>query len=405
MPKFKYKAKDKFGKLVSGVMSGEDSGAVARHLGSGGYAPISIEETKDVADLLGGVGHLFENIKPQDMALFTRQLLTLQQAGVSLLTSLSTIAKQTENPRFKNIINELEVSIEQGASFSAALAKYPDIFPELYVNMVKAGESSGTLEEMLLRLAEFEEKEMETVAKIKAATRYPIIVLIALFFAFLVMVNFVVPKFTGIYGTFSAQLPLPTRALLGLSYIMRHYWFLIIAVISGSVYMFLRYIKTKKGRLAWDTFKLKVPVFGKLTTMLVMARFARTLAVLLKSGLPVLQVLDIVSRTVGNAKLSNAIDELSVSVKEGKGISTPMASSGLFPPMVLQMVAIGEETGKIDELLLKVSEYYDQQSDYMMDNLSAMIEPVFVLGLGAMVLSMALAIFLPMWNLVGIFKH
>jgi MSHA biogenesis protein MshG len=258
---------------------------------------------------------------------------------------------------------------------------------------------------MLLRLAEFEEKEIETSAKIKTATRYPLIVLIALFGAFIVMINFVVPKFTGIYGTFNAQLPLPTRILLGLSYVMKHYWFLILAVISGSIFLFLRYIRTKAGKLQWDTFKLKVPIFGPLTMMLVMSRFARTLAVLLKSGLPVLQVLDIVSRTVGNAKLSNAIDALAVSVKEGKGISTPMSSSGLFPPMVIQMVAIGEETGKIDELLMKVSEYYDQQSNYMMDNLSAMIEPIFVLGLGAMVLSMALAIFLPMWNLVGIFKH
>jgi len=404
MANFKYKARDRFGKPVSGRMSGETKAAIAESLGAAGYVPVSIEESSDVK-WLEGVSALFGKITVEDITLFTRQLLTLQQAGVALLTSLSTLEKQATNARFKTVIRDLALSVEQGSSLSGALAKYPSIFSELYMNMVKAGEASGTMEEMLLRLAEFEEKEIDTQAKIKSATRYPMIVLIALFAAFLIMVNVVIPKFAGIYGTFNAKLPLPTRLLIGLSYLMRHYWFLFIAGAAGVVYAFLRYINTKFGRLQWDTFKLRVPVFGPLTSMLIMSRFARTLAVLLKSGLPVLEVLDMVSRTAGNAKVAIAVDALASSVKEGKGLSAPMAAGGLFPPLVVQMVAIGEETGKIDELLMKVSEYYDQRSDYMMENLSAMIEPVFVLGLGGMVLTMALAIFLPMWNLIGLFKH
>ena len=405
MPNFRYKAKDRFGKSVSGVMAADNKDAVAAHLDSTGYTPVSIEDAGDAKGVLVRMPNIFDRIKLEEVTLFTRQLMTLQQAGVTILASLYTLEKQTDNPRFKGIMRDLGSAIEGGSSLSDAFSKHPDVFSELYVNMIKAGEASGTLEEMLKRLAEFEEKEMETIAKIKAATRYPTIVLIALFCAFLVMVNVVIPKFTGIYGTFNAQLPLPTRVLLGLSYVMRHFWYLIVIGAAGSIYLFHRYINTKMGRLQWDSFKLKVPIFGKLTSMLVMSRFARTLAVLLKSGLPVLQVLDMVSRTVGNTKISLAVDALAESVKEGKGISGPMGASGLFPPMIIQMVAVGEETGKVDELLMKVSEYYDQQSDYMMENLSTMIEPIFVLGLGGMVLSMALAIFLPMWNLIGVFKH
>ncbi|MDD5436687.1 MAG: type II secretion system F family protein, partial [Candidatus Omnitrophica bacterium] len=381
-----------------------DKSAVAQNLSSAGYITTSIEEAKETKRL-GQAGAIFDRITLEDLTIFTRQLLTLQKSGVALLASLSTLEKQTEKKRFKDIIRDVGVSVEQGASLSSALAKHPKVFSELYVNMVKAGEASGTLEEMLSRLAEFEEKEITTQAKIKSATRYPTIVLIALFCAFLIMVNVVVPKFSGIYDTFHAQLPLPTRVLLWLSFVMRHYWYLILAAMAGVVFLFLRYIHTKSGRVQWDTFKLKVPIVGPLLMLMVMSRFARTLAVLLKSGLPVLNVLDMVSRTVGNAKVSLAVDALTVSVKEGKGLSAPMSTSGLFPPMVIQMVAIGEETGKIDELLMKVSEYYDQRSDYMMENLATMIEPIFVLCLGGMVLSMALAIFLPMWNLISIFKH
>jgi type II secretory pathway component PulF len=406
MANFKYRAKDKYGRTVSGNMTGEDKGAVAKQLDTAGYVPISVEEFTEGKDILSRLlSGMLKRVSLEELALFTRQLLTLQESGVAMMLALGTLEKQAQNRYFKEVIRDVASSVEHGSSLSEALAKHPDIFTELYVNMIKAGEASGSMEEMLRRLAEFEEKDMDNRSKIKSATRYPMMTLGALFFAFLVMVNFVIPKFSSIFGQFNKALPLPTRIMLGLSYFMRHYWLLIIIMTAAVVYAFVRYMNTKNGRLVWDTFTLKVPIFGKLVSMLTMSRFARTMSILLKSGLPVLQVLDMSARTVGNARISAAVNSISENVREGKGISGPMSLSGLFPPMVVQMVAIGEDTGKVDELLLKVSDYYDQQSDYMMKNLSTMIEPIFVLCLGAMVLVVALSVFLPMWNLISVFNH
>lgn len=406
MKNFRYKAKDKYGRTVTGAMTGEDKDAVAKQLGVSGYVPISIEEHKEASDIVSlFLSGLFKKVTPEELGLFTRQLLTLQESGVTMMMTLSTLEKQTQNNYFKEIIRDITSSIEHGSSLSDSLAKHPKIFPELYVNMVKAGEASGALEDMLRRLAEFEEKDTENRSKIKSATRYPAMTLGALFFAFLIMVNFVIPKFAGIFGQFGKELPLPTRIMLGLSFFMQHYWFVLIGSIIALIYLFMWYIHTDKGRLQWDTFKLKVPVFGPLVSLLTMSRFARTTSILLKSGLPVLQVLDMSARTVGNMRISGVVDAISANVREGKGMSGPMGLSGVFPPMVVQMVAIGEETGKVDELLLKVSDYYDQQSDYMMKNLATLIEPIFVLGLGAMVLVVALSVFLPMWNLISVFNH
>jgi MSHA biogenesis protein MshG len=297
-------------------------------------------------------------------------------------------------------------SVESGSSLSEAMMKYRKVFNELYVNMVKAGEVSGLLDEVLERLAEFGERELDNRTKIKTATRYPLITLVALFFAFVIVVTFVIPKFANIFSQFKANLPLPTKILLATSTFMQRFWYIVVLVVVALAFLFLRYVNTKRGRPQWDYVKLRIPLFGPIISMLVMSRFARTMSILIRSGLPILQVLDMVSRTVGNAAVSRTVDEIAANVREGKSISAPMGLSKLFPPIVVQMVAVGEDTGKIDELLMKVSEYYDQQSDYSMKNLSTMIEPVFVLILGVMVLIMALAIFLPMWNLASVvIKH
>jgi len=401
---YRYKARDKYGKFVSGIIAGEDRDAVAKHLHGMGYVPVGIEETKQLDIGLTKRFDIFNRITAAEVNLFTRQLLTLQRAGVPLLTGLDVMVKQTSNRRFKEVIGSAASEVETGISFSDALAKHKDVFGELYVNMVKAGEASGLLDDMLSRLAELGERDIETEQKIKAATRYPLITLGALFCAFLIVVTFVIPRFAAVFSQFGTNLPLPTRMLLALSYIMQHYWLIFILAIGSAVYAFFRYIHSQKGRMRWDGLKLHVPVFGPLVTMLVMSRFSRTMALLIKSGLPILQVLEMTARTVNNAVVGRAIENVATSVKEGKGISEPLKVSGLFPPIVTQMVAIGEETGKIDDLLLRVSEYYDQQSDYVIRNLTIAIEPVFVLILGSMVLTMALSIFLPMWNLITLFK-
>ena len=405
MPNFRYKARDKFGKLVSGMMSGADRDAVASHLGGMGYVPISIEDISELELGLPKILEIFNRVTFADINVFTRQLLTLQKAGVPLLTGLDIIEKQTKNKLFRDRIKEIVADVEHGLSLSSALSKHSQLFNEFYVNMIKAGEASGLLDEVLARILEFGEKEADTKSKIKAAVRYPAMTLMALAAAFVIVVTFVIPKFSAIFAQFKTALPLPTRILLGLSFTLRHYWYVIIIVLALLIFFFVRYINTKEGRLRWDLFKLKVPIFGPLVSMFAMARFTRTMSILLRSGLPILQVLDMASRTSENAVISRAVDSIAASVKEGKGISEPMRLSGVFPVMVVSMVAIGEDTGKVDELLMSVSEYYDQQSDYLVQNLTAMLEPAFVLVLGAMVLTMALAIFLPMWNLITLFRH
>lgn len=405
MQNYKYKVRDKYGKLSSGVIRGSDKSSVAKHLATMGYVPISITETSDQDSGIISMPVFFKKITLQELNLFTRQLVTLQKSGVPLLTSLNILEKQTTNKYFKDVIKDISVNVEGGVSLSDALAKHPKIFGELYIGMVRSGEASGLLDEILTHLTEFGEKEVEYKNKIKSSTRYPMITLGALIAAFIIIVNFVIPKFSGIFSQFKTTLPLPTRILLGLNYAMSHYLLLIIVGVVAIIYLFIRYINTKEGRLKWDTFKLNAPIFGSLATMFVMERFARTMSILIRSGLPILQALDMTARTVGNSLIARTISSISANVREGKSIAEPMGISGLFPPIVVQMVSVGEDTGKVDELLMKVAEYYEQQSDYMLKNLTTLIEPIFIMILGTMVLTMALAIFLPMWNMMSIFKQ
>ncbi|MDD5496073.1 MAG: type II secretion system F family protein [Candidatus Omnitrophica bacterium] len=402
---FKYKVRDKYGKLVAGIMTGDTKDSVAKHLSDMGYVPISIEELKEAKIRVTKSLDFFKKIKISDINLFTRQLLTLQRAGVSLLMSLNTLEKQTRDRVLKDVLKSIAIDVEGGLSLSEAMARHPKIFNEFYVNMIKAGEISGTLEEILARLAEFGEKEEGITCKIKAATRYPLMTLGALSIAFLVVVTFVIPKFAVIFSQFKTALPLPTRILLALNFAIQHYWYIIIGVAIALAVVFLKYINTTGGRLRWDWFKLRVPVFGNIVTMLSMSRFALNMSILMRSGIPILQALDLTSRTVGNSVISRAIDNMAVGVREGKGLSEPMRISGVFSPIVVQMVAVGEDTGKADELLMNVSQYYDEQADYTITNLTTLIEPFLIVFLGVMVLTMALAIFLPMWNLIGLFKH
>ncbi len=407
MSNFQYKARDRSGKLIKGTIVGVSRTDVARTLEGTGYIPISIEEAERPSERGGGPlsGIFKQSVKLVDLNMFTRQFLTLQRAGLPILMSLNTIEKQLKNPYFKDIVKEVSSTVEKGSPLSSALEKYPAIFNELYVNMVRAGEASGLLDDILDRLAILGEKELENKNRVKAATRYPLIATIAMCLAFVIVVTFVIPKFAGIFAQFKADLPLPTRIMLGISTTIRTYWYLFLLAIGGIVFGFKKWVRTKGGRFIWDGIKLRMPVFGPLLVMLAMSRFTRITAILIKSGLPILQVLDMVTRTVDNAVLSKAIDNIANSVREGKGLTEPIRLSGMFPPMVIQMVAIGEETGKIDELLLKVAEYYDEQADYMIRNMSTLIEPIFIVALGGMILLMALAIFLPMWNMISLLKQ
>jgi type II secretory pathway component PulF len=377
---------------------------VADQLSGQGFLPVLIEEQEQ--SLLSGIdlNALFNKVTSQDLIVFSRQLATLVNAGIPFLSSLGTIEKQSENPRLKAAIADIRRSVEGGVSFSDALARHPGIFSKMYVSMIRAGETAGILDDILVRLAMLAEHDANTRSRVKTATRYPMIVVIAVGAAFAFLVSFVIPKFAAIFGRFKTELPMPTRVLIGINYAIQHYWYLIILGILLAVWLVTWYVNTSMGRWQWDRVKLRLPVFGMLFQKVALSRFARVFAAMQKSGISMMLTLDIAGETVGNVVIARAVQTMSDSLRDGKGLTAPMESSGLFPPLVVQMVAVGEETGKLDTMLSKVSDYYDTDVEYTLRNLSTLIEPVLLLFVGGMVLFLALGIFLPMWDLMSLFK-
>lgn len=403
MPTYRYKARDKYGAPLIGVLETSGREAVAGHLDSLGYIPIFIEEERSGFTWDRFLAQ-FETIRPEEIIIFSRQLATLVSAGIPFSASFSALEEQTENPKLRRTISQVRREVEGGSSISDALGKHPKVFTSMYVNMVRAGEAGGVLEEILNRLAMLAEHEADTRARIKAATRYPKIVIVALVVAFGVLVSFVIPKFSALYANFKVGLPLPTRMMLGLNHLIHQYGWLILALLVSAVFGFRKYIATQRGRLWWDGFKLKVPIFGPIFTKTALSRFARVFGTLTRSGLPVLQTLEIVADTVGNVVLKRVVDTIRDSARQGRGIVQPMRMSKAFPPIVIQMVAVGEESGKMEELMMKVSEYYDRDVEYAIKNLSGSLEPLLLTLIGGMVLFLALAIFLPWWNLIDVMK-
>jgi len=401
MPVYKYKARDKFGRAINGVMEASGYEMAANHLDGLGYIPVSIKEKKKniiPLDFLQGV----RGVSLEDLILFSRQLSTMVSAGIPLLRSLDALSEQTENKRMKDVIDTIRNDIQGGSSLSDALSRHPKIFSALYVSMIHAGETAGTLDEILDRLAAITEHEKDTRARIKAATRYPKIVVTSISVAFIVLVSFVVPRFAAMFSRFGATLPLPTRIMIGISHVFRDYWFVMIIVASLIALGFRWYTNTKSGRLGWDGLMLRIPIFGLLFLKITMSRFTQILGMLIRSGVPILDTLKIASATVGNTVISQEVEKLRESVREGGSLSQQLRQSGVFPPMVVQMISAGEEAGKLDEMLAKVSQYYELEAEYTIKNLSTLIEPVLIITIGGMVLFLALGIFLPMWDMARV---
>lgn len=404
MPSYKYKVRERYGKQITGVMGGESQAEVSDKLKKMGYTPISIQPAPERLEKVAFLDR-FGKVRLSDLNVFTRQLVTLLKAGIPLLTAIKACREQTGSRVLKNTLGSAARDIEGGSSLADALEKHPRCFNELYVNMIRSAEAGGVMDEVLERLADLGEYDEDTRNRIETATRYPIMVVCALIIGFFIVITLVIPRFAKVFGQFNVALPFPTRVLIGIDYIVKHFWFLMILGVFAAIFGFFAYIRTPKGRAQWDAFKLKIPIVGPLVLKFTMSRFARVTGTLVRSGLPILQILELTSRNVGNTVVSRAIENIKISVSEGKGMAEPMRVSKIFPPIVIQMVSVGEETGKMDELLLRVSDYYDSQINYAIKNLSIMIEPVLLVVLGCGVLFMALAIFLPMWNLMSLFRR
>jgi type II secretory pathway component PulF len=315
------------------------------------------------------------------------------------------LGQQTTHKVLLEVIQQVSRDVEAGATFSVALQKHPKVFNDLYVNMVRSGEVSGRLSEVLDRLATLREHEEKIRMKISAAMRYPFIVIGGLVVGCIVLNLMVVPRFVKLFSSYDTDLPLPTKLLIASNVAIKDYWWLLILILGGMAFGAMKYGETKQGRRMLDNFKLKIIIFGPLFLKLTLSRFCRITGTLMKSGVPILQILDLVADSVGNVIVTRVIRTVKDSVNEGKGMLSPMKASGMFPPIVTQMVAVGEETGKLDELLLHVADYYDSQVDYTINNLVSMIEPILIFTLGIAVLFMALGIFMPMWSMMELFQQ
>jgi type IV pilus assembly protein PilC len=402
MAQFEYQARDSRGALVKGILEAPDSRAAASRLRSSGFTILTLAQKRAPLGLSFGKFSLTrQRVTVKDIAIFTRQFSTMLRSGISAVRCLNVLEEQTQNARFKEIIGTLRKDLEAGTSLSVSMARFPEIFSTLYTNMVAAGEVGGNLEEALDRLAAFSEKDIALRGKIKNALTYPIILLVLAVGVVVLLVAGVLPTFTSMLNELDVPIPLPTKITMGFSNILLGYWYLIIILIVGGSLLFRRYIRTPKGRTNWDRFKMKLPVLGSLTQKTALSRFTRTLATLLQSGVPLLQALDVCSRAVDNAVFSQEIQRISDGVREGIRIGTLMSQSDLFPPMVVQMTTAGEESGALEELLTKVSSFYDQEVESAVANLTATIEPVMLVLMGGIVGFILISLFLPYFALLG----
>jgi type IV pilus assembly protein PilC len=399
---YTYQVRDKRGRLVKGELLAENEQVVVQRLREMGYTPVKVGQKKEglSRELSFRPGH----VKPKALAIFSRQFATMVNSGLPILRALAILSQQTESKTLAKVVTDVRLDVERGASLSAAMSKHPKVFTNLYTSMVRAGETGGVLDQTLLRLADQLEKEVKLRGQIKSAMMYPVVVLGMVLMILAAMLLFVVPQFTSIYATLGGVLPLPTRILLGLSDAVRHYFFLIPLLGGGLVFGYKRFSKSDAGRERIDKMKLKVPVFGMLFHKTALSRFATTLSVLLKSGVPILQSLDIVSETVNNRQVSHAIRDLQKSVREGESMALPLSKHEIFPAMVVQMLAVGEETGSVDVMLSKVSEFYDQEVSAAVESMTSLIEPLMIGVIGGCVGLCVIALYLPMFKLVNLVK-
>jgi MSHA biogenesis protein MshG len=402
VPFYAYKARNVRGELLQGVLEGADSGAVADQLFTTGATPIDITATKDpAADQEGGMlARLTEpKIREIDVQLFSRQLYTLLKAGVPIMRGLGGLQESAINKSFGRVIKDLRESLDAGRELSAAMRRHPEVFSSFYLSMVRIGETTGRLDEVFLRLFDHLEFERDMRARVKAATRYPMFVVIAMVIAIGIINFFVIPAFANVYAGFNAQLPLMTRILVASSNFTVKYWPYVVAAIAGAVIGFNMYIDTVAGRYKWDRFKFRIPIVGKIILKSTLARFARSFALASRSGVPIVQGLNVVAQTVDNAYMTSRIEQMREGVERGESILRTAVTAGVFTPVVLQMVAVGEETGALDDLMEEIAQMYEREVDYELKTLSSQIEPILLTFLGVLVLILALGVFLPIWDL------
>ena len=401
MGKFTYKARDEKGSLVTGIIEGDNRRAAYAQIDALGLFPVTVSEAREEIFSIESFLTALKPVRYDDIIFFTRQLQTVIRAGIPILSGLRALEEQTSNVKLRGAIREMVQDIDKGASLSDAMMKQKKLFPDLYTSMVKAGEIGGSLEEVLERLATLLEFQLKTKEMLKSAIRYPIFVVTTLLIAFLVLINFVVPRFAVLFRGAKMDLPLPTRMLLLTNDIFQNYAIYLGISIFILIGGFLLYKRTAAGTLEIDRLKLRAPLIGPIILKICMSRFANMFENLIKVGIPVVRTLEVVSRTVGNEYIAQKIIEISGKIERGLGISRPLREAEIFPPLIIHLISTGEQTGSLEDMLKEVSTHYDREITYSINRLSTWIEPLLTAGLSLMVLFLALAIFLPWWNMMG----
>jgi MSHA biogenesis protein MshG len=401
---FTYKGRNVRGELKTGIMEGDHAGVIADHLLGIGITPVEITplvETNPLSRQSDWLQRVFtaQPITPMDVMLFSRQMNTLLKAGVPILRALTGLQESTKNNTLADLLQDLRVSLNSGRELSAALRRHPKVFSTFYISMVQVGEMTGMLDVTFDRLYAYLDFERDMKERITTAMRYPMFVVIAMGIAIVIINLFVIPVFARVYEGFHADLPVITKMLIGFSAFMLNYWILMLVMLAALVFGFRFYIGTIGGRYQWDKRKFRLPIVGAIIFKATLSRFARSMALTFQSGMPVLQGMDVVGMVVDNAFMRQRIDKMREGLERGESILHTAVEANVFTPMVLQMIAVGEETGDLDGLMAEVADMYEQEVKYEVSTLSAKIEPILIVSLGALVLVLALGVFLPMWDL------
>lgn len=397
MPTYKYVAKENSGKTVTGILEYSDKSLLIEALRKKGLVIISINETLKKRAKVAS-----KKVKLENIVLFSRQLATMVDSGIPLVQAMDILYDQIERPNFKTVVARIRDDIEIGSSFSDALSRHPLIFSPLYVNMVRAGESSGALDDILDRLATYLEKAISLQRKIKSSLVYPAVVITMAILITLVLLLKVIPTFKGIFEMLGGTLPLPTRVLIMISDTLRSMFLYLVGCGVLIFYALNRYIKTSQGRYAFDKMILRLPILGPLFRKVAVAKFTRTLSTLVKSGVPILVSLEIVGKTSGNMVIEKALNKVRTSIKEGENIADPLAKSGVFPPMVVRMIHVGEQTGELEKMLGKIADFYEDQVDAAVSGLTSLIEPLIIAFLGIVIGGIVIAMFMPVFKMTEI---
>lgn len=405
MAVFDYKARDIIGKAVSGIIEAEDEVSAASNIEKSGLSPISISRQNAPIGLRNIFSRQFQKVSRQEVLVFTRQLAALIATGNPLIQSLDSVAEQTRSIRFKQIIQNMVTSLRQGKSFSESLSAFGGVFTNLYVSLIRVGEAGGLLDKVLSRLADLSTQEIDLRSRLRSALVYPAVLALVAF----VIVNFVLigvlPKFVAIFEASSARIPLPTKVLLSASFILRKFWWLLGIMIILGLSGLRRFYRSEAGRLRLDSRLLHLPVFGPFILKIMVSRLSRSVAALTQAGVPLLDALTVVEETIPNVALKRTLADIRLAISGGQSLTQPFKVSGLFSPIVIQLIDTGERTGKLDRMFDQIADFYEPEIEFTMRNLTSLLEPIMLLGMGALVAFIALSVLLPIFNLINIVRR